>query len=857
MTIQPEHSETGTWAVPLRVHSSRGTVPEPITIGVPFPRGLLNDPATVALTCSGADLPLQTNPLAHWPDGTVKWLLLDFLLPPGTAALTLQSVQQKQPSQKCVQVEQSSAEICVATGKIRFSLNPKALKISLAGKDAAPSSTLEYRLQSAAGEFITPKVEDCSVESAGPVHATICFTGMFPDQKGLRFTARLHCFADSSLLRLDFTIHNPNRARHPGGLWDLGDRNAILFRELVLAIQLPQSPSTLTYSLEPTQPSQQTTKFPFEIYQDSSGGDNWQSRNHLNRLRQIPLQFRGFRLHHGDAEQSGDRATPTVAVTCGSQTLALSVPNFWQEFPKSIDLADSLLSVGLFPTQFSDLHELQPGEQKTHTVWLDLAASQSAPLDSLSWVHSPATVLPDSHWLEQSRALPFFVADTLLNNPLDDLLKECLAGPNSFAKRREIIDEYGWRNFGDFWADHEQAYFDGPTPIISHYNNQYDMILGFLLHYLRTGDSGYRSLLDPLARHVVDIDIYHTDQDKAAYNGGLFWHTDHYKDALTSSHRAYSIANQKPGQSYGGGPCNEHNYTTGLLHYYYLTGDSNARSAVLSLANWVIHMDDGSRNILRFLDSGPTGLASTTAFTDYYGPGRGAGNSINALLDGWLLTQDSPYLSKAEELIFRSVHPQQNLETLDLPNTEARWSYTVLLSVLGRFLDIKRESQQLDQAYHYERACLLHYADWMVHNEQPYFDHPDKLEYPTETWAAQELRKANVFYLAALHTPSQDRQPYINKAREFKQRAWHDLLRFPSKTMTRPMALAMVEGLKNVHLERRLERAEEPPELSFSVPEPMEFVGQKQRVKSKIKNPKYWPRLMLSLCTPSGWFSRK
>ena len=37
----------------------------------------------------------------------------------------------------------------------------------------------------------------------------------------------------------------------------------------------------------------------------------------------------------------------------------------------------------------------------------------------------------------------------------------------------------------------------------------------------------------------------------------------------------------------------------------------------------------------------------------------------------------------------------------------------------------------------------------MVEHERPYLDHPEQLEYPTETWAAQELRKANVLRWAA------------------------------------------------------------------------------------------------------------
>ena len=55
---------------------------------------------------------------------------------------------------------------------------------------------------------------------------------------------------------------------------------------------------------------------------------------------------------------------------------------------------------------------------------------------------------------------------------------------------------------------------------------------------------------DELAGHVTDIDIYHTSRDRAAYNGGYFWHTQHYQPAGTATHRAYSSARG----SSGGGP---------------------------------------------------------------------------------------------------------------------------------------------------------------------------------------------------------------------------------------------------------------------------------------------------------------
>ena len=51
---------------------------EPVTIGVPVPKGLLRDRSWGTITNhSGANVPIQITPLAHWPDRTVKWILVD------------------------------------------------------------------------------------------------------------------------------------------------------------------------------------------------------------------------------------------------------------------------------------------------------------------------------------------------------------------------------------------------------------------------------------------------------------------------------------------------------------------------------------------------------------------------------------------------------------------------------------------------------------------------------------------------------------------------------------------------------------------------------------------------------------
>src|SRR5207249_2033536 len=101
-------------------------------------------------------------------------------------------------------------------------------------------------------------------------------------------------------------------------------------------------------------------------------------------------------------------------------------------------------------------------------------------------------------------------------------------------------------------------------------------------------------------------DVYHTTEDRAAFNHGLFWHTTHYGTAATATHRGYS----RRTVAHGGGPANEHCYTTGLLDHFHLTGHVPSRDTVLEMAQRIIDMDDGRNHVLAWIDSSHTGYAS-------------------------------------------------------------------------------------------------------------------------------------------------------------------------------------------------------------------------------------------------------
>jgi hypothetical protein len=411
------------------------------------------------------------------------------------------------------------------------------------------------------------------------------------------------------------------------------------------------------------------------------------------------------------------------------------------------------------------------------------------------------------------------------------LVDAAITGDDTFEHKREVIDEYGWRHFGDIYGDHEAVFHQGP-PLVSHYNNQYDPVAGFAYQFLRSGDPRWWHALRELAAHVIDIDLYHTDRDKAAYNHGLFWHTYHYVDADTATHRTYPRSGNVP----GGGPANEQSYATGLMLHHFLTGDPLSREAAIDLARWVIDIDDGNKTVFRWLARGYTGLASSSRTPLYHGPGRGAANSVAVLLDGHRLTGDAAFLAKAEQLIRRVIHPADDVEARNLLDAENRWFYIMFLQTLGRYLDYKADRGQLDRTYAYARASLLHYARWMVKREYPYLEKPEILEYPTETWAAQDMRKSEVFKYAARHAAGEERARFVERSEFFFRYATTTLEGMKTRTLCRPVVLLLSYGFMHAYFQRHPETAAPPPSdvpAEFGAPE--HFVPQKVTAKKRLK----------------------
>ncbi len=781
---------------------------------------------------------LQTRVLDRWPDGSVRWLLLDWLATVEQRAVyrvTIASgkTHAELPPSMLRAIEAPDG-VTVDTGKARFHLQRGGAfpfsAVCVEGAEAIDAHRSRFCVEDQAEGHYQFHIRSVTVEETGPVRCSVRLLGGLvragAEPLGEGF-ARLHFFANSATVRFVLTIRNPRRAGHPGGLWDLGDAGSVYLRDASQTFALPSSgpPAAVWCSPELDAPGARFDA-PFEIYQDSSGGDRWRSSTHLNRYHHVATNFCGYRARSGWHEWAGRRATPTVHIEAGGCVLGIAMPHFWQNFPKAIEASAHRLTLRLFPLQSADAHELQGGEQKTHVFFVAFARDQVTD-EPLAWCRAPLLPHASAAWYCGSEAVPYLIpkaADP--NGEYARLVDAAIEGHDTFVRKREGIDEYGWRHFGEIYADHEAVFHDGLEPLVSHYNNQYDALAGFACQFLRSADARWWALMCELAAHVIDIDIYHTDADKAAYNRGLFWHTVHYVDADTGTHRAYPRAAHLA----GGGTSDEHNYTTGLMLHYFLTGDPLSRETAVDLARWVVNMDDGRRTVFRWLARGATGLASASGSPRYHGPGRGAGNSVNALIDGHRLSGDPELLAKAEQLIRRCIHPADDVEARHLLDAERRWFYTVFLQALGKYLDYKAECGALDGMYAYGRGSLLHYARWMAVHEYPYLDKSEILDYPTETWAAQDMRKSEVFKYAAKHASGAERARFLERADFFFRYATATLTGMATRTLTRPVVLMLNYGFMHAYFQHH-------PEVSAPAPavEPSDFGAPPLFVTQKVR----------------------
>ena len=778
---------------------------ELIKFGLPIPERKFRAGEFEFCNQNGQVFPANITPTSYWPDNSVRWCMVHLLISGAGETNTLYLQRRNALISSCKRdfvVTEHHESLSVSTPQYIFELNSKKLS-SLTASNYRGEAVIQGQLckllldddRLCLGEieqstYKTNFVDDGSAPLSIEIEQVGRFVIAEHDKTVARFHVRYLIHYHSGRVDVSLTLHNPKAARHEGGVWDLGDSSSLLFKELSIGYKPADfrccdclDEMSGDYICKDAQE--------LSIYQESSGGENWDNSNHVNRNNDVPLKTSGHQINVDGKVTHGKRTQPLVFTISESTRVSYTIKDFWQQFPNEVSVDAQQVTLSFFPAAFPDLHELQPGEKKTHDFSIQF---QDLSANSGQICSASPQVLLSSGWIVQCGVIPWFSSD-VSGNAISNIIQDGLQGDSSFLAKREIVDQYGWRNFGELYADHEAEGYKGAGVFVSHYNNQYDPVYGLLKQAIISDSQSCLTQAIDLARHVTDIDIYDTSLDKDEYNHGLFWHTDHYQKAETCSHRTYSKLHKSgvyEDHAGGGGPGGQHCYTSGLTLDYWLTGNQQSKNAVIKLTEWITSLYEGKGTLIEFLLSWKNrhnpGLKSF--WTGRYPLDRGIGNYINALLDSYELTNQHSYLQRVAHIIRNTVHPTDELAKRNFEDVEETWFYTVFFQAVARYLWVKLEEREIDDDFLYSRDSLSHYALWMSKHERLSLSQPEKLEFPNVTWTAQDLRKVNVLYLAG-YFDSFNKASFQAKAEQLYQEVIQGLLSDSSRHSTRVMAILM------------------------------------------------------------------
>jgi hypothetical protein len=271
-----------------------------------------------------------------------------------------------------------------------------------------------------------------------------------PSGDVLALFLRLEFFNRHAVVRMRLTIRNPRRAKHPGGIWELGDSGSVQLKEVSLVLPVAAAPERcLALSAEPGELRTATRRV--ALYQESSGGEHWFSPNHRDRGGHVPLRFRGYESDIDGTVVRGLRATPTMLVTGGASAIGVAVPDFWQNFPRAVEATPSAVRVSFFPPEALAGHELQGGEQKTHECFVCFAPDTITD-PALEWCRSRAVLHATPEWYAQSGAIPDLVTARDEDVSYRALVDAALDGGDTFAAKRETAASTAGGTSGTFMA---------------------------------------------------------------------------------------------------------------------------------------------------------------------------------------------------------------------------------------------------------------------------------------------------------------------------------------------------------------------------------------------------------------------
>lgn len=586
----------------------------PLKTGVPFTFGAIRSTSNMRLENHNgtSELHAQFEPLAYWPDNSIKSVLVSTVndLTPGQQnyQLVYGSDVTAHNFTDQIKITDNANDIAIDTGKLSLIISKDQGTVSGLWRDKNSNQTYETNEQIISGseffafnakdrkEYLASHATDVAVtiEEQGSVRSVITASGTLKNSEGtelVKFKTRYYAYLNSDILDIEHSIIDErveNIAHHDYGRDDL----ALSLSSYGLRLNLTNVSSTYRFGGDSDTVIQGAISGEHYLYQ---GGEF---------LYNNDLQYQGHNFSYSGVA-SGEKATGWMSLD-GDNHLNLSVRDFWQNYPNEFHIQNNTLIIALHPERASGatpetappvndiaiadtyrraktFYFLGEGGAKTYQLRFQFPQNKTSDADVIAlnnyYQTKDLTFRADQNTYLNSGVFGEINAagDQDANIGFDAWLKHSVYNR---SMQENLIKQFGWRDYGDRMRPGWSAVKNG-IRIPTFYNDTHVGANQYFKHYLRTGDAEWYALAEKSTRHFMDIDVSHGPRYGYFNTGGK------NQPAGEIHAIAHEMTDHETRNVHGG-----HAHLSGLTDYYLLTGDKRAYDVFQIITGWWKFMND-------------------------------------------------------------------------------------------------------------------------------------------------------------------------------------------------------------------------------------------------------------------------